>query len=313
MKLNLLKMKKIFFLAVIAMLGSMVQAQEKNGTVYIQHEMIDKTEAMWQAFVKGDKDGFGSFLAEDAVGIFNGDRKNHRKRDQLINGVSWWAEQFEDLEIVADTPAYADAIDYDNSGVWVQDWLLIKGVHKKTGIRLNLKEHHLYSFNEEGKISSIHFYFDTNVFREIRNSQRTRENGKVYINHPYIATVRKLINAYCNEDVEGMKKHYNENARFSDATQKWGNEMADLETVMNGWKNRFAQLEDINMEQIGYPDCIYYEQNDQYVVYSWWNHTSKSTETGDRIEFPIMLSHTFDNDGKIIRGMAYFSTNHFDE
>ena len=132
------------------------------------------------------------------------------------------------------------------------------------------------------------------------------------INHPYITTVRKLVNAYCAEDIETMSSFYASDVVFRDATMKRG-ERKDLETVKGELKERFAMFDDIDMKQTGYPDCIYYALNDNYVVYSWWIHSATIASTGEKHEFPIMLSHYFDKDGKIVSEIAYYSTNHFEE
>ncbi len=305
-------MKRFLILSVLILSGIIGFAQKKNGTVYIEHPLIAKTQALWNAFEKGDKDAYAAFLADKMVGIFNGNTENPQERENNINSMDWWMEEFENLKVVIDTPAFADAIEYQEGGNWVQDWLIIQGTHKKTGINLNLKEHHLYSFNKDGKITSIHYYFNNNLFEEIRNSQTTKENGKIYINHPYIVTVRKLVNAYCKEDLNAITEFYDPKVRFSDSSMKW-RETIDLDTEKKNWSDRFANFDDFKMTQVGYPDCVYYAEGDDYVVYSWWIHSAKSVADGKVTEFPIMLSHTFDKDGKIVGSMAYYSTNHFEQ
>ncbi len=305
-------MRKILVLTALILFGITSFAQKENGTVFIEHPLIDKTQELWKAFESGDKDAYAAMLADSMVAIYNGNTENPQKKEATVSRLDRWAEEFENLEVVADAPAYADAIEYKSGGNWVQDWLLIKGTHKETGINLNLKEHHLYHFNEDGKITVIFFYFNNDVFEEISNSLRTRENGKVFINHPYIVTVRKLANAYCAKDLDGMLEIYNTDITFNDMSMDW-RESIDLEAQKEILADRFEQYEDIKMTQVGYPDCIYYALNDDYVVYSWWIHSAKSVATGKVTEFPIMLSHTFDKDGKIVQEMAYFSTNHFEE
>ena len=306
-------MKKILLLTALFLFGITVFGQKKNnGTVFIEHPLIEKTKALWSAFEKGDKAAFADMLADSVVAIYNGNTDNPQKKEGILNNLGQWTEAFDNLKVVTDSPAFADAIEYKTGGDWVQDWLIFEGTHKKTGINLNLKEHHLYRFNKDGKITAIFFYFNNDVFEDIRDNMRTKENGKVYINHPYIISVRKLVNAYCAEDIDSMLTFYNPNVTFNDMTMKW-REFVNLEAQKKVWQDRFAQYDDLKMTQVGYPDCIYYELNDQYVVYSWWIHSLKSKADGKVTEFPIMLAHTFDKDGKIIQSMAYFSTNHFDE
>jgi hypothetical protein len=66
----------------------------------------------------------------------------------------------------------------------------------------------------------------------------------------------------------------------------------------------------VKLVQVGYPDCIYYEKNDGYVVYSWWN---MKIQMNDKTwEIPYMMSSDFDKDGKIVREHIYVSSNHME-
>ena len=76
-------------------------------------------------------------------------------------------------------------------------------------------------------------------------------------------------------------------------------------------KERFSKPGEYKMDQIGYPDCVHYDKGDIYVVMSWWNYTAKFEDK--KYTAPMMLSHTFDKDGKIVNSSVYFSTNHFED
>ena len=303
-------MKKILVLVISVFIVFFSQAQEKNGTVYVKHPAIEKTKMLWTAFEKGDKAAFEAFLADSMVAIYNGSR-DFQKKDDYLKGLVWWSTEFENLKFTDDAPAFPDAIDYTKGGLWVQDWLLITGTHKKSGINLNLHMHNLYSFNKDGKITSLHQYFDNTQFEEISSSGATQENGKVYNNHPYIITVRKLINAYCAKNSAAAAEFYSPEATFSDATMKWG-ETINLDQEKKQMEMEFAGNDNIMMRQVGYPDCIYYAKDNIYVVYSWWIWSGTSKAKGKKIEFPIMLSDTFNKDGKIVSHFASYSTNHFE-
>ena len=211
-----------------------------------------------------------------------------------------------------DTPAYPDAIEYSEGGLWVQDWIVLSGTHRESGINIDLPVHNLYSFDDNGKIAMFIQYFNNDVFEDINYSALTRENGKVFINHPYIASVRKLVNAYCNEDLETMLKYYAPNARFSSMESQWGKSV-DLETRKEQIQENFERSENIKLKQIGYPDCIYYAEGNQYTVYSWWEFSFKNTESGKEYVLPMMLTHNFNDEGKIAFESAFYSTNHFQE
>lgn len=301
-------MKRIIFLVILIFIGLTNYAQEKNGTVFIKHPAIEKTKKLWTAFEKGDKTAISALIADSMVAFYNGSSPG-QKKENYLKSLDWWSAEFDNLKVVDDTPAYPDAVEYTKGGLWVQDWLLITGVHKKSGIDLNLHVHHLYSFNKDGKITSLHSYYNNDVFEAINSSESTQENGKIYINHPYIITVRKLVNAYCAENLTAIAEFYTPDASFSNSTLNWG-ESIDLAKRKKELETEFSKTDNIKMEQVGYPDCIYYAKNDGYVVYSWWVWSGSSKADGKKVEFPLMLAHSFDKDGKIVSEEAYYSSNH---
>lgn len=304
-------MKKFLVLIIFIFAGLLMNAQEeKNGTVYIKHPSIEKTKQLWNAILTGDKAAAGALLA-DSLRVSRNGSENLLHKDDLLNGMGWWSENFDNLKIADDTPAYPDAIEYKKGGLWVQDWLLLTGTHKASGINLNLRIHNLYSFDKDGKIRFMSEYYNNDVFEAINNSTATQENGKVYINHPDIIKVRKLANAYCAKDLNAMQEYYAPDARFSNSAMDWGKSV-DLEARKKEIQSDFDQNDNIKMSQIGYPDCIYYAKNDLYVVYSWWNLTATNKSDGKKLNLPLLLSHTFNKDGKIVDEMAYYSTNHFE-
>ena len=293
------------------MVGVNGQAQKKNGVVYSEHETIDKTRELWKTFAKGDFEGFKSYMADTLKVIVNG-KKVEVTDEKMKKYVNWYKKNIVMLEIQDHKPAYPDAIEYKKSGTWVQDWQKITGIHTATGIKLDLPVHHLYEFNKDGKIATMIYYYNDEVFAEIKNSERTIENGKVFINHPCIVTVRKVANAFENKDLEGWAKFFTDEAQFGNSVRKWG-ELNDLKTQMEALKeSRFFKPEtEFKIEQLGYPDCIYYAKDDVYVVYSWWLYKEKGKN--GMIEVPYMVSSTFNKDGKIDREFVWYSSNHFDE
>jgi hypothetical protein len=221
-----------------------------------------------------------------------------------------WSNSYENLKIEDQKPGFPDALEYKEGGIWVQDWLLLSGIHKETGIVLDLPIHNLYSFNEDGKITMMASYFDNDVFEEIVNSRTTRENGTVYINHPYIVTVRKAINAFASGDFETWAGYFSPEARFTTSSMKSGESMSLEEYKQTLIDMFFKDDMKFKVEQVGYPDCVYYAQNDLYVVYSWWKMTVK--KDGKISEIPFMLSHDFNDEGKINFARIYMSSNHLE-
>jgi len=304
-------MKNFAVMLILLLFTTTIFAQKKNGTVYNEHETIDQTRALWKAVKDGDKEKVKTFFTDSMTIVRNGNDWQ-TTAENFGNNSGWWTENFDNFKVEDAPGAYPDAIEYGDGNIWVQDWLLLTGTHKKTGINLDLQMHCLYAFNKDGKIGAFIQYYNNNVFEDIRDAETTKENGKIFINHPYIATVRKLANAYCAEDLETMMEFYHENAQFSNITVDW-NESIDKPTRKEYVKEQFASIDDIHLKQIGYPDCVYYARNDSYEVYSWWEYSFTVKESGKKVVMPLMLSHTFDKDGMIRAELAYFSTNHIDD
>lgn len=302
--------KSFYLLLVILFVSGNAFSQKKNGTVYAEHEAIDKTRELWKAFAEADQDKYLSFFADSLYAMNNGQRGEKEAAKDVASGINWWKENFENLKIQDHTPAYPDAVEYKGGGLWVQDWLLVTARHKKTGINLEVPLHNLYSFNDEGKIIIMDSYFNNDVFEEIRNAQTKKENGKVYINHPHIAKVRKMANAHLDKDVETWASYFSEDATFMASWAKFGTSKSLKEIKeMKAKSMKEDKRENYKLEEVGYPDCIYYEKNDGYVVYSWWK-VSYAMD-GKKVEYPLMLSHTFNKDGKIVSEFAYASSNHW--
>ncbi len=286
-------------------------SQKKSGTIFSEHESIDLTKELWKAFANGDAEKYISFFADSAYLIQNGKPVPKTANAQIGKGVATWVSNYENFKVGDQKPAYPDAMEYKEGGIWVQDWLLMTGIHKKTGVILNLPIHNLYSFNEEGKITAMISYFDNDVFEEIANSQTTKENGLVYINHPYIVTVRKAMNAFVEKDMVKWAGFYSPEARFSNLSMQL-DESLSMEEYQKSLSDMFFKDDmKFKVEQVGYPDCIYYEKSDNYIVYSWWKMIVK--KEGKLIEFPFMLSHDFDDEGKIVFENIYVSSNHLEK
>jgi len=305
-------MKKITVLLFIVLFAGLNSfSQKKNGVIYSDHEDISKTRQLWQAQVNGDEALYRSFFADSAYLSRNGSTPPKTANADIGKGLAGWSKAYENLKVEDHKPAYPDALEYKEGGIWVQDWILLTGIHKETGIVLELPVHNLYSFNKDGKITMMAMYFDNDIFEEIRNSQTTKENGTVYINHPYIVSVRKAVNAFVARDLDEMGTYFSPKARISFSAMDM-DESLNVEEYKEYLADRYFK-DDLSykMEQVGYPDCVHYERGNMWVVYSWWNLVVK--KDGKTIEIPLMLSHDFNDEGKVVRQHVYASSNHFDD
>ena len=161
-------MKRIAFLLILLSVCMVSISQKKTGSVYSEHEYIEKTRGLWSAFVDGDNEAMLSHLDDSVHLVING---NYNKRPkEFFNGPLKWWSGVDYLKAVDDSPAFPDAIEYKEGGIWVQDWLRLTGTHRKSGIKINIQVHNLYGFNEDGLISTFYQYFDDSFFDEIDNS-----------------------------------------------------------------------------------------------------------------------------------------------
>lgn len=305
-------MKKISTLLILLLfVGASSFSQKKTGSIYSEHETIELTRELWQALVNGDEEKYRSFFADSAYIFDNGITKPVTPNAKIGKGLADWVGTYDNLKIGDQEPAVPDALEYKEEGIWVSDWLLMTGIHKESGINLKVPIHNMYNFNEEGKITVMIHYFDGSVFEEITAGTTTKGNGKVYINHPYIATARKAMNAFVARDVDTWTSFYSPKARFTNLSLQV-NQTMSLEEYKAVMSNMFFR-EDLKfkVDPVGYPDCIYYAKSDNYVVYSWWKMMFK--KDGEIYEYPFMVSHNFNDEGIIVFEYIYMSTNHLDK
>ena len=301
-------MKKAAALFLLCMAFLSANAQKENGTVYSDHEAIQKTRSAWEALFRGDKEAFTGFYADTVYVNVNGAISN-QLNNKLSSRVDFW-NQFEKKSFRDDKPATPDAIFYKEGGLWVQDWLRINATHKSTGYRIDLAIHTLYSFNKAGKIRAIIQYFNNDQFQAIQLAPLTIENGTVYKEHPHILTVRKAVNAYADEELDKLLSFYAPGARFFALAEKHGT-FKDLAAKTEEWKSTFRDNSDMTFIQYGYPDAIYYAQGNIWQVFSWWRLSYTGSDGKKRSEIPVLLIHEFDKEGKITSESVNVSTNHF--
>jgi ketosteroid isomerase-like protein len=272
-----------------------VKAQKDVGTVYSEHEAINKTKAMYAAFVKGDKETFINFFTDTITLISNGTSTKMAIKN-LGSNIDYW-QGFANLSFNDDYPAVPKAIQYKKDGLWVLDWLRGIGIHKATGIRVDLPFTNEYRFNKDGKIDTWIQYADMTILTEIWKSQKTIESGVIYKYHPYINNTRKAVNAWAAKDMETWLSFYTPDAVFGSLSLK-NDETIDLKTKKANTQKTFDNYATIVLVQSGEPVCVAYER-EYYVVYSWWVLSVTAKDNKKKSNIPVMLTHGFDNNGKI--------------
>lgn len=310
-------MKKVVL--VVLMLCSFINyAQKKNGTVYDEHPAINVVEEFVKASVAGDKAKMGSYLSDDFKG-FNGTSNNPNDKgmdkEAFLNNQMVYHDQL-DYYSREDFPgSYPDAIEYKknnpNGEVWVQTWNVVKGMHKTTGVKINAAEHRLYTLTKDNKIKTIITYGNEGVIDEVRASFADRTNGTIYNHHEEINTVRKMMYALENNDLDKMYSFYEPSARFIDSSSpdQKSNTLTE-QKVMD--KQIMDMYEITGIDMRGYPDYLHYELGDSRVVQSWWNINLIRKSDKKAIVLPMLYIHDFNKDGKITGETAYFNAKLLD-
>ncbi len=304
-------MKKSVIIFMMMFTIVMYSQKKKNGTVYIDHPAITVVEAMQQAMMASDADKVASYLADDFK-AFNGTNTNPnnkgRNREDFLKRVS----NFKDFVIYASLKrsngAYPDALEYkdDEDGLWVQTWDNFKGVHAVTGVKLDGPVHRLFRLNADNKIVSMISYTST-TNGEIGRSFSTRTNGTIYKNHEYINTARKVIRAFENSDFDKAYSYFTDDARFSNSETPRGEALTLTEYKESIKKIRETwDVESFDLR--GYPDYLNYEVGNSKVVQSWWTIRLARKSDGKKFELPILYIHDFNDEGKITRSSAYYSS-----
>lgn len=309
---------KTTILSVMMLIAFISTAQKKNGTVYDEHPAIDVVNEFTKAAVAGDKAKMSSYLTEDFKG-HNGtsNRADDKGMDKaaFLNNQMVYHDQLDYYSMEPYPGSYPDAIEYKkdnpNGEVWVQTWDLLKGVHKVTGVKIDAAVHRLYTLTKDIKIKTIINYGNEGVIDEIRASFTDRKNGTIYNHHENINTVRKMIYAIENNDLDKMYSFYDEKARFVDSSSPI------LESISLTEQKAFdKQILDkyqiTGIDMVGYPDYLLYEMGNQGLVQSWWNINFIRKSDKKAIVLPIFYTHTFNDEGKITSETAYYNAKLMD-
>lgn len=310
-------MKKTVTLLVVLLI-SVTQAQKKaNGTIYVDHPAIKTVEDMTKAFVAGDEKKVAGFLADDFVAYNGVSTKTNDKgtnKTDFLKSVKGWYDALDYYSITRWPGAYPDALEYKDDSqkdvVWVQTWEQLKGVHKKTGVKVDMPIHRLYTVDKNNKIKMVISYLNESVPDEIGDSYTVRTNGTIYNHHDFINTVRSMVYAFEHKDFNKAYSFYDAEARFGDINKGYDVTIS-LEEQKAEDKKMFDAYDVVSVDMVGYPDYFHYELGDAHVVQSWWTINLMRKSDKKAITMPMMLVDDFNKDGKIVREMAYYSNDGF--
>ena len=306
-------MKNIIITALL-LASAVTNAQKKtNGTIYVEHPAIATVEAMNQAFVEGSVEKVASFLADDFKS-FEGTSTNRSDKGQdkaaFLKNVPLYKNDVDYLSISRSQGAYPDALEYKDPNskdvVWVQTWEDMKGVDKKTGVKIDMPMHRLFTVDKNNKIKTMISYMNSTVGNEIGESHSARKNGEIYNHHENINSVRKMMSAYEHKDFSKAYLYYDEEVKFIDNNRPIGSSLTLTQQKANDQK----MLEAFNILRIeitGYPDYLHYELGDQRVVQSWWTFHLQRKSDKKNIDVPVFIIDNFNDKGKITSELVYYS------
>lgn len=305
-------MKKALLIVMVVFTFITYGQKKANGTIYVDHPAINLVESMTKAFVSGDVDKVASYLADDFKS-FNGTDMNDKGGDKAsyLKRVKYWKDNVDYLSIKRSPGAYPDALEYTDDAqkdvVWVQTWEDMKGMHKKTGVKVDMPLHQLFVVNKNNKIKSITSYNNSSIFDEIGSSSDTRKNGMIYNHHDYINKVRLMIHSFENKDFNKSYSFYDKDAKFRSINMSPDEKSLTLDQMKDNDKKLMSQFDITSIDVVGYPDYFNYEMGNAKVVQSWWNFKITRKSDNKKIVMPILFIDTFNDDGMIVDEMAYYS------
>jgi ketosteroid isomerase-like protein len=307
-------MKKLTLVVVMFTMFVGYTQKKSNGTVYINHPAIDVVDEYTKTINSGDLSKLDAFLADDFRAFRPATASQYSKGEDktaFLKRIKSWRESIDYFSIKTAKGSYPDAIEYKDDDqkdvVWVQTWDDVKGVHKKTGVKINTNLHRLFVINKANKIKTIFVYDNPLVNDEINDSYTERTNGTIYNHHQNINNVKNMLFAFENKDLNKSYSYFANNAIFSDVNNM-DNKSISLDEQKAIDKKVIEAYDFVGLDVVGYPDYMHYELGDSGVVYSWWRwHVIRKSDKKE-ITLPIHYQHNMNKDGKITREMAYYNS-----
>ncbi|MBX3242654.1 MAG: hypothetical protein KIT80_03970 [Chitinophagaceae bacterium] len=310
-------MKKAILVLAITFAGTFLFAQKKeNGTIYIDHPAIKVIDEFEKASVAGDSVKIAGFLTEDFKS-YNGTTTRLSNLSETATGKAAYVNTTllygRELDYFAIEPvpgSYPDVLDYKkdnkNGDIVILNWIVIKGVHKTTGVKIDAAAQRIYYLTKDNKIKRIISYSNGKVIDEIYASFANRTNGKIYNHHENVNTIRKAVYAFEKGDIEKYLGYYSDNVEFYDINGEWGKTRTKAQEKEN-IQQFLSNFEIKSIDMIGYPDYLEYEMDNGREVLSWWKFNLVRKSDKKAIALPMHLSNSFDEKGNIVAEIAYYS------
>jgi ketosteroid isomerase-like protein len=144
------------------------------------------------------------------------------------------------------------------------------------------------------------------IGKDIRAGFNPRTNGTIYNQHENINTVRKMMAALEHGDADKGFSYFTEEAKFTNLDMADG-ESATLAQEKEGFLGMLENWTIESIDVVGYPDYLEYELGNAKVVQSWWSARMTRKSDGKKVKLPLMMTHNFNDDGKITREAGYYT------
>ena len=278
--------------AVTLMFVMVATAQKSNnGKIFDEHPGIELMHKFTKAYVAGDIAALDAILTDDFRG-YNGlsTNKDYKGKDKqgLIDESTYWSSQLKGFKITKRGKSYPDALEYKESGTWVDTWDVFYGVDKETGFKIETPIDRSFILSKDGtQIKSMIVRANMAIFQKYSNTFSTIENGTIYKDHEYINTVRTMISAMELGDLDLAYDQFADDAKFNDINAPRGESHSKSEERTQV-ENLLTTFEIVSLDEYGYPDYLAYN-GDGSTVLSWWNFRLKNKTSADEVVIFVHL------------------------
>ena len=271
---------------------------------------------MYKAFVDADEASLNELLTDDFK-AYNGEwmnkDQNFSTKQNIINQSKYWNSSLMNYSINKRGASYPDALEYKrNNTTWVYTYDVFHGIDKNNGFKIEMPYDRSFILNDKGdKIAAMIINYNTRMMQKYNLSFETIKNGTIYKDHENIRTLRKVISFFEMGDHDSAYSFFDENARFDDINLPIGTSQS-LEENRAGFNNTLSNFDLISIDEYGYPDLLDYEGNGSEAI-SWWTFRFKNKQSGKVFRVFCHFSHSFNDEGKIIRQVAYYNGSLFEQ
>jgi hypothetical protein len=292
--------------------------KKANGTIYIEHPAIKVVDAFTKAMVSGDTTAMSKLMTADFKAFFPVGASRFddpASRSGYLKYILSMHESLDYYSIKTMDGAYPDAFEYakdpsDNNAVTVESWDVMKGVHNKTGVKIDQYFHRSFTLTKDNKIRRVMTYGNPETGNKIRSGYSERTNGVIYNEHPAINSLRLMMGAGENGDFEKYYSFFDKDATFSDINTE-DFKSTSLDDVKARDKALLEKFELVGVEQVGYPDYMHYDIGNSGVLYSWWNFHFVRKSDKKEIKLPVHYQHNLNDDGKFVNRISYYNGSLF--